>query len=104
MKEEKAVARSHAVVAVIPAAGAGVRMGSHIPKQFMDLQGKPLLALTLLPFQHCRTVDAVILVVPASEIDFCRKEGIINADRLTIIYNRFFRLIDIHIIVSKVMT
>lgn len=73
MKKEKAVSYPHSVVAVIPAAGSGVRMGLDTPKQFMDLLGKPLLALTLLPFQHCRAVDAVILVAPAGELDFCRE-------------------------------
>lgn len=61
-------------VAIIPAAGSGVRMGSELAKQFLDLGGKPLLALTLKPFQLCRAVDAIVLVVPSDDVGFCRKE------------------------------
>jgi len=61
-------------VAIIPAAGSGVRMGSERAKQFLDLGGKPLLALTLKPFQSCPAVDAIILVVPSEDVEFCRKE------------------------------
>lgn len=33
--------------AVVPAAGAGKRMGSQIPKQYLEVQGKPILQHTL---------------------------------------------------------
>ncbi|MCY4352982.1 MAG: 2-C-methyl-D-erythritol 4-phosphate cytidylyltransferase, partial [Gemmatimonadetes bacterium] len=33
--------------AIILAAGSGKRMGTHIPKQFLDLAGRPVLAWTL---------------------------------------------------------
>jgi len=64
-------------VAVIPAAGSGVRMGSDRAKQFLDLDGRPLLAMTLKPFQLCRKVDAIILVVPSGDVDSC-VEGIVE--------------------------
>jgi 2-C-methyl-D-erythritol 4-phosphate cytidylyltransferase len=60
--------------AVIPAAGAGVRMGGGRRKQFMDLAGRPLLAVTLRAFQECPAVDAVVLVVPEGEMAYCRGE------------------------------
>jgi len=68
-------------VAIIPAAGAGVRMGSGRAKQFLDIDGKPLLAATLRPFESCRAIDAVIVVVPSSDLDYCRKE-IVDALKL----------------------
>jgi 2-C-methyl-D-erythritol 4-phosphate cytidylyltransferase len=49
-------------------------MGSDRAKQFLDLEGKPLLALTLKPFQLCRAVDAIIVVAPPMDRDYCRKE------------------------------
>jgi len=61
-------------VAVITAAGSGTRMAAGQAKQFLDLAGRPLLAATLEPFQKCRAVDAIILVVPARDMDFCRRE------------------------------
>lgn len=56
---------SHAkCLAVIPAAGAGLRMQSRRAKQFLDLTGRPLLVVTLEVFEHTAEVDAVVLVVP----------------------------------------
>ncbi|MDZ7699613.1 MAG: 2-C-methyl-D-erythritol 4-phosphate cytidylyltransferase [Deltaproteobacteria bacterium] len=50
--------------AIIPAAGAGVRMTCDRPKQFLTLMGKPLLAVTLQAFEACAEVDGVIVAVP----------------------------------------
>ncbi len=61
-------------VAVIPAAGAGVRMGGERPKQFLELEGRPLLAVTLARFQAVASVGSMVVVVPADEIEFCRRE------------------------------
>ena len=60
-------------VAIIPAAGAGVRMGVDRPKQYLDLDGRPLLSVTLERFQQCPSVAEVILVVPPEDLDYCRK-------------------------------
>jgi 2-C-methyl-D-erythritol 4-phosphate cytidylyltransferase len=61
-------------VAIIPAAGVGIRMGSKRPKQFLEVNGTPLLALTLRTFQKCRAIDRVIVVVPGEEIEGCRRD------------------------------
>ncbi|HTQ26793.1 MAG TPA: 2-C-methyl-D-erythritol 4-phosphate cytidylyltransferase [Puia sp.] len=50
--------------AVIVAAGAGLRMGGSVPKQFLLLQGKPLLWHTLRPFLQAFDDLEVILVLP----------------------------------------
>ena len=60
------------VVAIVPAAGSGVRMGAGRAKQFLEIRNKPLLAITLETFQKCDQVDAVILVVPEADVSFCR--------------------------------
>ena len=60
-------------VAIIPAAGSGIRMESKRAKQFLSLDGKPILALTLEPFQES-SVDAVVLVVPQDDVAYCREE------------------------------
>ena len=70
------------VVAIIPAAGAGVRMGGKEAKQFLEIQGKPILALTLERFQLSPAVHAIVAVVPAGQVDFCRTE-IVEKYRLT---------------------
>ncbi len=51
------------VVAIIPAAGAGQRMGGPIEKQFLRLRGIPVLAHTLKAFHQSPEVDGVVLVV-----------------------------------------
>ncbi len=61
-------------VAIIPAAGSGVRMGSDRAKQFLEIDGRPLLAATLKTFENCQAIDAVIVVVPAKDVGYCRKE------------------------------
>lgn len=57
------------VSAIIPAAGLGLRMGSDIAKQFLLLDGKPILHHTLSVLDHCSAVDEIVLVVSENEID-----------------------------------
>jgi 2-C-methyl-D-erythritol 4-phosphate cytidylyltransferase len=61
-------------VAIIPGAGMGERMGPGRAKQFMELRGKPVLALTLEKFQTCRLIDGIVLVVPLEDMEFCERE------------------------------
>ena len=74
MPKKKNSANTFKTVAIIPAAGSGIRMGSDQVKQFMELGGRPLLAVTLKPFHDCQKVDAIVLVVPLRDVDYCRKE------------------------------
>lgn len=46
-------------VAVILAAGVGARVGDELPKQFLDLQGVPVLALTVASLAWCRQLVVV---------------------------------------------
>ena len=51
---------------IVVAGGKGLRMGSKLPKQFLDLKGKPILIRTLEAFhQHDPTIK-IILVIPDS--------------------------------------
>lgn len=58
---------------VIPAAGQGKRMNSKENKQYMDLQGRPVLAHTLSIFLKNNYIDQVIVVVSSDELDYCRE-------------------------------
>jgi len=60
-------------VAVIPAAGAGLRMGRATAKQFLEVDGKPILALTLEKFQACRAIDGIVLVAPPDDLELCKR-------------------------------
>ena len=63
---------SKQVVAIIPCAGLGRRMGQVIPKQFLEIQGKPLLIYTLDKFERCPEINRVVLVVPSDHIETAR--------------------------------
>ncbi len=52
------------VTAIIVAAGMGRRMGSAVPKQFLQLGGIPLAAHSLQAFQEHDQVDRMVLVLP----------------------------------------
>ena len=57
-------------IAVIFAGGAGKRMNTRaIPKQFLEMHGKPVLIYTLEHFQNHPQIDAIVLVCIASWID-----------------------------------
>jgi len=62
------------VIAIIPAAGIGGRMSSDQAKQFIDLCGKPILAVTLNHFQKCSLVDKIVVVVSEDDVDYCNRE------------------------------
>ncbi len=49
-------------------------MGTHIPKQFLDLAGRPVLAWTLTAFERADHIDRVVLVVGQEDIDTCREQ------------------------------
>ncbi len=65
---------SNQVIAVIPAAGSGTRMGSARSKQFIDLCGKPMLAVTLERFQKCDLVGGMVVVVSEHHVAYCERE------------------------------
>ena len=54
------------VTAVIPAAGAGKRMNSK--KQFLELNGRPVLDITVSVFDECQAIDDIIVVVAKEDI------------------------------------
>ena len=56
-------------LAIIFAGGIGVRMGSTIPKQFLELDGKPVLAHTLELFERHPCIDGIYLVVNADYVE-----------------------------------
>lgn len=53
-------------IAVITAGGSGSRMGSNLPKQFMELKGKPVLWYTLKTFIAAFNDIEIVLVIPST--------------------------------------
>jgi 2-C-methyl-D-erythritol 4-phosphate cytidylyltransferase len=60
--------------AIIVAAGKGNRMSGSVRKQYIALDGIPILGRTLNIFDSCAKVNQIIVVVPDKDLDFCRKE------------------------------
>ncbi len=50
--------------AIIVAGGKGLRMGGELPKQFIPIEGRPVLMRTLDAFHACDTSIQLILVLP----------------------------------------
>ena len=62
------------VGAIIPAAGRGKRIGASVPKQFLEIQGRPLLHHTLTVFASCKLIDYVVLVMPRADVNEVGKD------------------------------
>jgi 2-C-methyl-D-erythritol 4-phosphate cytidylyltransferase len=71
--------------AIITAAGAGTRMGGDRAKQFMELDGRPLLALTLECFDRSPDIQAIVLVVPQGKVAYCREEIVKKYDMAKVV-------------------
>lgn len=60
--------------AIIFAGGTGKRMNTKaVPKQFLELHGKPVIIYTLEQFENHPEIDQIILVCLASWIDYAKK-------------------------------
>ncbi len=60
-------------VAIVLAAGRGKRMQSDVAKQYLLVNGKPVLYYSLKAFQDS-VVDEIVLVTAESEISYCKEE------------------------------
>ena len=56
-------------IALLTAAGVGSRMHQDIPKQFMNVENKPIIIYTLEAFQNHPSIDAIIVVTLPNWID-----------------------------------
>ncbi|MBI5657399.1 MAG: 2-C-methyl-D-erythritol 4-phosphate cytidylyltransferase [Geobacter sp.] len=62
------------VIALIPAAGMGKRMGAGINKQYLLVAGIPIVAHTIAVFESSPLVDEIYIISPLDEIPYCRSE------------------------------
>ena len=60
--------------AIVLAAGRGRRMGTETAKQYLELQGKPVLAYALEVFEQSSVIDDILLITGEDHIDYCKKE------------------------------
>ncbi len=57
------------VTAILPAAGLGTRMGAETPKQFLSLDGVPVLLFTLRRLAACAAITDFIIATRGEEVD-----------------------------------
>ncbi len=60
-------------IAIIFASGKGTRFGAEIPKQFLKINGKPILIHTLELFQYHNNIDKIYIATLNEYIDYVEK-------------------------------
>ncbi|MCK5779511.1 MAG: 2-C-methyl-D-erythritol 4-phosphate cytidylyltransferase, partial [Psychrilyobacter sp.] len=62
---------------IVAAAGVGKRMGLDYPKQFLEIDGKPIFIKTLEVIENSSKVDGIIVVTNSEYMEkvseFCKK-------------------------------
>ena len=56
------------IAAIVPAAGLGTRMGAETPKQFLELDGMPLILFTLRRLAACAAITEFFISTRAEDI------------------------------------
>ena len=68
------------VAVIVPAGGRGRRMGTELPKQYLPLNGRPILWHTLQRFEVSPTVHSVVLVLHPDDEAYCNQEVLKRGD------------------------
>lgn len=63
-----------AYTAIVLAAGKGTRMNSKIQKQFLEVEGKPVIYYSLKCFQESPLIRDMILVTGEESLSYCKEE------------------------------
>ncbi|MFZ0212684.1 MAG: 2-C-methyl-D-erythritol 4-phosphate cytidylyltransferase [Candidatus Acidiferrales bacterium] len=57
------------IAAILPAAGLGTRMGAEVPKQFLELDGVPLLLYTIRRLAECDAITEFLIATRPEEVE-----------------------------------
>lgn len=60
------------IVAIVPAGGAGTRMGDSLPKQYLDINGKPMISHTLAALASVARISRIVVVNAPNDVYFSR--------------------------------
>ncbi len=60
-------------IALVLAGGKGTRMGTAIPKQYIEYDDKPILVHTLEAFSQNPNIDKICVICPADSLDYTHK-------------------------------
>jgi 2-C-methyl-D-erythritol 4-phosphate cytidylyltransferase len=73
-------------LALIPAAGSGSRMAGSLPKQYLEIAGRPLLAHAIAPLAGHPVIEEVFVVLAPQDPYFARCDWHAFAGKLTPLY------------------
>lgn len=59
-------------IAILTAAGVGSRMGQDVPKQFLNVNDKPVIVYTMERFQKNAEIDGIVVVTLPDWIEFVK--------------------------------
>jgi 2-C-methyl-D-erythritol 4-phosphate cytidylyltransferase len=59
----------NSIAAILPAAGLGTRMGAETPKQFLELDGVPIVILSLRRIAACPLITHIIVATRSDEVE-----------------------------------
>ena len=68
------------IAAILPAAGLGTRMGAETPKQFLALDGMPLVIFTLRRLAACEAITEFFIATLAEEVPLLQQR--VNKERI----------------------
>ena len=60
-------------VAVILAGGSGKRLGSSLPKQFLELAGKKIIEYSISVFEENQRIDEILIVCNLQYTEYLQK-------------------------------
>lgn len=60
--------------AIVLSGGVGSRMQSQIPKQYLDVNGKPMIYYSIKAFQDNSNIDQIIVVAAKEYIEYIKEE------------------------------
>ncbi|MFT3850456.1 MAG: 2-C-methyl-D-erythritol 4-phosphate cytidylyltransferase [Propionivibrio sp.] len=72
--------------AIVPAAGSGARFGSEVPKQYLELAGKPMIFHALAALCRCDRIDAVRVVLSPGDEWWASFDWSSLGDKLRVLY------------------
>lgn len=61
-------------IAIVLAAGQGKRMGTKIQKQYLELQGYPVIYHTMHVFETSDLIDEIVMVVSPGQVAYAKQE------------------------------
>ena len=60
-------------IVIIPSGGKGLRLGTDIPKQYVKVNNKELIAYTIDVFEQCDEIDEIVIAAQKDYFDLLNK-------------------------------